>query len=50
MADQLHRVRSYDPLSISVAVVVLSLAAGLAGFLPARRAASIEPMEALRIE
>ncbi len=50
MADQLFQVRSYDPVSISIAVVVLALAAALAGFIPARRAASIEPMEALRIE
>ncbi len=50
MADQLYEVRAYDPLSIAIAVVVLSLAAALAGFIPARRAASIEPMEALRIE
>ena len=50
MADQLYSVKSYDPLSIAIAVVVLSLAAALAGFVPARRAASIEPMEALRIE
>ena len=50
MADQLFEVRSYDPVSIAIAVVVLSLAAALAGFIPARRAASIEPMEALRIE
>ncbi len=50
MADQLYAVRSYDPLSIAIAVVVLSGAAALAGFIPARRAASIEPMEALRIE
>ncbi len=50
MADQLYGVRSYDPLSLSIAVVVLSMAAALAGFIPARRAASIEPMEALRIE
>jgi ABC-type antimicrobial peptide transport system permease subunit len=50
MADQLYAVRTYDPLSILIAVVVLSLAAGLAGFIPARRAASIEPMEALRTE
>ena len=48
MADQLYGVRSYDPLSIAIAIVVLSLAAALAGFIPARRAASIEPMEALR--
>jgi predicted permease len=50
MADQLYGVRSYDPFSLAIAVVVLSIAAALAGFLPARRAASIEPMEALRIE
>jgi predicted permease len=50
MADQLYGVRSYDPVSLSIAVVVLSIAAAVAGFIPARRAASIEPMEALRIE
>ena len=50
MADQLYGVRAYDPLSIAIAVVVLSSAAALAGFIPARRAASIEPMEALRTE
>jgi predicted permease len=50
MGDQLYGVRSYDPLSMTIAVVVLSGAAALAGFIPARRAASIEPMEALRIE
>ena len=50
MADQLYSVRSYDPVSLAIAVVVLALAAALAGFIPARRAASIEPMEALRIE
>jgi predicted permease len=50
MRDQLYGVRSWDPLSIAIAVVILSGAAALAGFIPARRAASIEPMEALRIE
>jgi predicted permease len=50
MADQLFGVRPYDPLSIAIAVCVLSAAAALAGFIPARRAASIEPMEALRLE
>jgi predicted permease len=50
MADQLYGVRLYDPASIVMAVVALSAAAALAGFIPARRAASIEPMEALRIE
>jgi len=50
MADQLFGVRSWDPMSLGMAVVVLTAAAALAGFIPARRAASIEPMEALRIE
>jgi predicted permease len=50
MADQLYAVRSYDPWSLATAVIALSMAAALAGFIPARRAASIEPMEALRTE
>ena len=50
MADQLYQVRSYDPISLVTAVVVLLGAAAVAGFLPARRAASIEPMLALRSE
>jgi len=50
MASQLFQVRAWDPVSMGIAIAVLSLAAALAGFIPARRAASIEPMEALRIE
>ena len=50
MTSQLYQVRSYDPLSLLTAVVVLLLSATVAGFVPARRASLIEPMEALRIE
>ena len=50
IADQLYKVRPYDPPSIVIAVAVLSVAAGLAGFIPARRAATIDPMQALRME
>jgi predicted permease len=50
MADQLYNVRSYDPISLIIAIVVLALAAALAGFIPAHRASNIEPMLALRIE
>jgi len=50
MADQLFGVRSWDPISLAVAVGVLTLATAFAGFIPARRAASIEPMRALRTE
>jgi predicted permease len=50
MADQLYGVRSYDPVSLLIAVVVLLGSATVAGFIPARRAANIEPMTALRTE
>jgi ABC-type antimicrobial peptide transport system permease subunit len=48
IASQLYLVKSYDPWSLLVAVLVLSGAAAIAGFVPARRAASVEPMQALR--
>lgn len=50
MRTQLYEVKTYDPLTLAGAVLVLSAAATLAGFIPAKRAASIEPMRALRIE
>jgi predicted permease len=50
MADQLYKVRSYDPVSLGIAVVVLLASATIAGFIPALRAANIEPMQALRTE
>jgi ABC-type antimicrobial peptide transport system permease subunit len=50
VSDQLFKVSFYDPLSIAIAVGVLSLAAAVAGFIPASRAASIDPMKALRTE
>jgi predicted permease len=50
VADQLFNVKPYDPLSIALAIGVLSGAAAIAGLIPAIRAASIEPMQALRTE
>jgi predicted permease len=50
MASQLYGVGSYDPLALAGAVLVLALCAGVAGFIPARRASSIDPMQALRTE
>ena len=50
MRSQLFEVKAYDPLTLLGAVAVLSASAALAGFIPARRAATIEPMQALRIE
>ena len=50
VANQLYLVKSYDPVSLLVATAVLAGAAMIAGFIPARRAASIDPMRALRSE
>jgi ABC-type antimicrobial peptide transport system permease subunit len=46
----LYNVDSYDPLALVGAPLILVLCAAAAGFIPARRAASIEPMQALRTE
>ncbi len=50
MASQLFGVKPYDPLILSVTLLVLGVAAFFAAFLPARIAASLEPMRALRTE
>ncbi len=50
MASQLYGVGAYDPIALIGATVILAACAVFAGFLPARRAASIEPMRALRTE
>jgi ABC-type antimicrobial peptide transport system permease subunit len=50
MADQLYVVKPYDPISLCAAVFVLLAATALAGFVPARRAAAIDPVQALRSE
>jgi ABC-type lipoprotein release transport system permease subunit len=50
LGRQLYGVKSYDPVILGLAAVVLTACALLAGFVPARSAASIEPMQALRTE
>lgn len=50
MASQLYEVRFYDPWALAAAILVLNVCATVAAFIPARRAASIEPMQALRTE
>jgi macrolide transport system ATP-binding/permease protein len=46
----LFGMRPNDPLALGLAVVILLLAALLAGGIPARRASQIDPMTALRHE
>ena len=50
MKSLLYGVGTYDPWALVGAPFVLVLCATAAGFIPARRAASIEPMQALRNE
>ena len=50
MANQLYGIGGYDPLAFVGATLMLALCATVAGLIPARRAASIEPMRALRME
>jgi len=50
MKSLLYGVGSYDPWALAGAPLVLVICAAAAGFIPARRAASIEPMQALRTE
>ncbi len=49
-ASLLYGVGPTDPASIIITVTLLGAASLLAGYIPARRAAKIDPMEALRYE
>jgi predicted permease len=50
ISAQLFEVKSWDPAALTVATLALALCAFLAALIPATRAASIEPMQALRVE
>jgi predicted permease len=50
ISAQLFGVQGWDPVALSVAVIALGLCGLAASLIPALRAASIDPMTALRIE
>ncbi|MBX9604546.1 MAG: ABC transporter permease [Bryobacteraceae bacterium] len=50
LESQLYGVKPLDPVTIAAAAAVLAVSAGLASWLPARRAVRVDPMVALRFE
>jgi putative ABC transport system permease protein len=50
VSGMLYRVSPFDPLVMAAAAAVLSAAAMVACYVPARRATRIAPLEALRSE
>jgi ABC-type antimicrobial peptide transport system permease subunit len=50
MASLLYNVHPWDPAVLVATTLILAIAAFLAAVIPAQRAASVEPMTALRVE
>ena len=50
ISNQLFGLKPSDPLTMLAAVVLMTLVAALAGYLPARRASRVNPLVALRYE
>ena len=50
LATQLYHVKSWDPLVLTGSIVALGICALIASIIPAQRAASIDPVKALRTE
>jgi ABC-type antimicrobial peptide transport system permease subunit len=50
IASQLYQVKGWDPVVLSGSVAALAICALIASIVPARRAAAINPVIALRVE
>jgi ABC-type antimicrobial peptide transport system permease subunit len=50
LGSQLYGINQYDPAALGVAIVVVGISALIAALIPAFRASSISPADALRAE
>ncbi|HEX4066127.1 MAG TPA: ABC transporter permease [Acidobacteriaceae bacterium] len=50
ISAQLYQVRGWDPLVLAVSILTLSVCALIASIVPAQRAASVDPVRALRTD
>jgi ABC-type antimicrobial peptide transport system permease subunit len=50
IAAQLYHVKGWDPLVLAASILILGLCALISSIIPARRAASIDPVKALRTD
>ena len=50
ISSQLFGLNPSDPVTLTMAVILLTLVGALAGYLPARRASRVNPLIALRYE
>jgi ABC-type antimicrobial peptide transport system permease subunit len=50
ISAQLYQVRGWDPIVLGGSIIALAVCALLASIIPAQRAASIDPVKALRTE
>jgi len=50
LKSMLYQLSPFDPVSFVLAIAAMLLVSAAAAFVPAQRAASIEPMQALRSE
>jgi ABC-type antimicrobial peptide transport system permease subunit len=50
MSSVIYQVSPYDPITLGGATVLLAVASIVASLIPARRAAGVEPMAALRTD
>jgi ABC-type antimicrobial peptide transport system permease subunit len=48
--SMLYQLEGHDPGAMAIAIVLLACVALAAGFIPARRAALVDPMHALRYD